>query len=171
MQFAGILPLVRTPTFPIFLISKFMYVAVLWSLVHLPFIMAFVIGSAAGSRMVLAQDCSDCHIESLEEGSQHKSIESLTTGLAWFYCGGIAFSLGFMGRLLPYLNCRAGAPNISHRIYFALAHSSTCSKSAAIKKCSTFGPSSRCRNLALLTIGRKSKFFRGNVVESKLKSS
>lgn len=68
-----------------------------WTFAHLPFIMAFVLGSAALSRLVLAVDCPDSGIEALTETYQHRAEEEIPNGIRWFYCAGYAIALMFMG--------------------------------------------------------------------------
>lgn len=41
--------------------------SILWALAHLPFIMSYVLGGAALSRLVVARDCGDTSLESLTE--------------------------------------------------------------------------------------------------------
>jgi hypothetical protein len=69
----------------------------LWGAIHLPFIMAFVLGAAALSKIVLATDCSDANIEDLLTISMVKSSNEVPIGLRWFYCIGLGLALFCMG--------------------------------------------------------------------------
>lgn len=71
--------------------------ALIWSAVHLPFIMSFVLGAAALSKLVLATDCADANLEDLLELSMEKSEHEIPDGLRWFYCAGLGLALFMMG--------------------------------------------------------------------------
>jgi hypothetical protein len=71
--------------------------AIAWGLVHLPFIMSYVLGGAALSRLVVARDCQDTSLEYLTEFYQEKSEEEMPSGLRWFYCAGFGIALFCMG--------------------------------------------------------------------------
>jgi hypothetical protein len=70
--------------------------AMLWSSVHLPFIMAYVLGAAALSKLVVAHDCADADPHDLTHFYEEKSEEHIPVGLRWFYCGGFAIALAGM---------------------------------------------------------------------------
>lgn len=70
----------------------------LWVFSHLPFIMAYVIASASLSKLVLAHDCHNTDVESLDEGYQSRSEEEIPIGLRWFYCGGLGIALICMSK-------------------------------------------------------------------------
>lgn len=74
--------------------------SVIWGLAHLPFVMSYVLGGAALSRLVVARDCDDASIESLTEAYQVKSETEISHGLRWFYCAGFGVALFCMGMLL-----------------------------------------------------------------------
>ncbi|KAA8574237.1 hypothetical protein EYC84_005739 [Monilinia fructicola] len=71
--------------------------SVIWGLAHLPFVMSYVLGGAALSRLVVARDCDDASIESLTEAYQVKSETEISHGLRWFYCAGFGVALFCMG--------------------------------------------------------------------------
>ncbi|KAB8303193.1 hypothetical protein EYC80_004640 [Monilinia laxa] len=71
--------------------------SVIWGLAHLPFVMSYVLGGAALSRLVVARDCDDTSIESLTEAYQVKSATEISHGLRWFYCAGFGIALFCMG--------------------------------------------------------------------------
>lgn len=68
-----------------------------WTFFHLPFIMAFVLGSSGLSKLVLAIDTENSHLDALTETYQHKAEEEIPMGIRWFYCAGYAIALTFMG--------------------------------------------------------------------------
>ena len=71
--------------------------AVVWGAIHLPFIMSFVLGAAALSKLVLATDCQDTNIHDLTEFYAEKSEDHVPDGLRYFYCCGLGLALLFMG--------------------------------------------------------------------------
>ncbi|EME89255.1 uncharacterized protein MYCFIDRAFT_213586 [Pseudocercospora fijiensis CIRAD86] len=70
-----------------------------WSFAHLPFIMTFVLGGAGLSRLVIAPDSPNSHIdwltETYQERAEHLS-DHIPVGIRWFYCGGFGLALLFM---------------------------------------------------------------------------
>lgn len=70
--------------------------AMLWSFAHLPFIMSFVLGSGALSRLVVASDTPGAHILTLTPVYQARSEEDIPAGVRWFYCAGFGVALLFM---------------------------------------------------------------------------
>lgn len=71
--------------------------AIIWGGVHLPFIMSYVLGAAALSKLVLATDCADANSHDLTTLYEEKSEDHLPAGLRWFYCVGLGLALLFMG--------------------------------------------------------------------------
>jgi hypothetical protein len=69
----------------------------LWSSVHLPFIMSYVLGAAALSKLVVAHDCANADPHDLTHFYEEKSEDHIPIGLRWFYCGGFAVALAGMG--------------------------------------------------------------------------
>lgn len=69
----------------------------IWNIVHLPFIMAFVLAGASLSRLVLATDCSDANAADLTEAFMASSNSEVPIGLRWFYCVGLGIALFCMG--------------------------------------------------------------------------
>ena len=65
----------------------------LWQYAHLPFILAFVLGAGALSKLVVAHDCPDTDVAALAEASAAKSVGELDPGLRWFFCGGVGVAL------------------------------------------------------------------------------
>lgn len=78
-------------------IRRSIYSAMIWTTVHLPFIMSFTLAAAALSKLVVATDCSNADAEDLTEFYQHKSENHIPTGLRWFYCAGLGIALLGMG--------------------------------------------------------------------------
>ena len=70
----------------------------LWITSHLPFIMGYVLAGAALSRIVLATDCRDANVEDLTEQYVSKSEPELSSGLRWYYCGGLGVALFSMSQ-------------------------------------------------------------------------
>lgn len=68
-----------------------------WTISHLPFIMAFVLGSGGLSKLVLALDTPDSDPAGLAEASLEKAEVDIPQGIRWFYCAGYAVALAFMG--------------------------------------------------------------------------
>ncbi|KAJ8071428.1 hypothetical protein OCU04_001749 [Sclerotinia nivalis] len=71
--------------------------SVIWGLAHLPFVMSYVLGGAALSRLVVARDGDDASLEGLTEAYQTKSETEISDGLRWFYCAGFGIALFCMG--------------------------------------------------------------------------
>jgi len=69
----------------------------LWGSVHIPFVMSFVLGAAALSKLVLTTDCSNANIDDLLDISMVKSEHEIPIGLRWFYCVGLGLALFCMG--------------------------------------------------------------------------
>lgn len=72
----------------------------IWGYIHLPFIMSYVLGAAALSKLVLTTDCADTNLEDLLEISMEKSEHHIPDGLRWFYCVGLGLALFCMGTFL-----------------------------------------------------------------------
>lgn len=73
--------------------------AFVWSMAHLPFIMAFVLAGAALSRLVVAHDTPSSHLEGLTEEYEERSTAEITQGIRWFYCAGLGVALALMGMI------------------------------------------------------------------------
>ncbi|KAE8449698.1 hypothetical protein EG329_007473 [Mollisiaceae sp. DMI_Dod_QoI] len=71
--------------------------AMVWGTAHLPFVMSFVLGASALSKLVLATDCRDANIEALFETYMARSDTEIPSGLRWFYCIGLGLALFCMG--------------------------------------------------------------------------
>ena len=67
--------------------------AMLWTTIHFPFIMAYVLAGAALSRLVLATDCRDASVDDLVEAYLGRSEPEVSSGLRWFYCAGLGIAL------------------------------------------------------------------------------
>ncbi|KAL8711317.1 MAG: hypothetical protein Q9220_004214 [cf. Caloplaca sp. 1 TL-2023] len=67
--------------------------SIIWIVVHLPFIMSYVLAGASLSRLVLAHDCADADVETLTEGYAGLSEAELPPGLRWFYSAGLGIAL------------------------------------------------------------------------------
>lgn len=73
--------------------------AFVWGMAHLPFIMSFILAGAALSRLVVAHDTSNAHLEGLTEEYEERSTEEITQGIRWFYCAGLGIALALMGAI------------------------------------------------------------------------
>jgi hypothetical protein len=59
--------------------------------------MAFILASAALSKLVVATDCADAPADTLTEFYHERSDEEVGLGLRLFYCAGLAIALASMG--------------------------------------------------------------------------
>lgn len=73
--------------------------AFVWSVAHLPFIMAFTLAGAALSRLVVAHDTRNSRLDSLTTEYEDRSAAELEPGLRWFYCAGMGIALALMGMI------------------------------------------------------------------------
>ncbi|KAK5110908.1 hypothetical protein LTR62_005446 [Meristemomyces frigidus] len=71
--------------------------SMIWNFCHLPFIMAFVLGGGALSRLVIATDSPDSDLAHLTEIYQQRSAPEIRAGIRWFYCAGFGIALACMG--------------------------------------------------------------------------
>ncbi|KAL8694735.1 MAG: hypothetical protein Q9218_000661 [Villophora microphyllina] len=67
--------------------------SIIWVLIHLPFIMGYVLAGASLSKLVLAHDCKDTDAETLTESYVGRSEAEVRPGLCWFYCVGLGIAL------------------------------------------------------------------------------
>lgn len=81
----------------------------LWTTIHLPFIMAYVLAGAALSRLVLATDCRDANVDDLTDAYIGRSEPELSSGLRWFYCAGLGVALLCMSTSLASFRLPFGA--------------------------------------------------------------
>jgi low temperature requirement protein LtrA len=65
----------------------------LWLFGHIPFVMGYTLAAATMSKIVLAHDCSNADAESLTDFYEPNSLDEVSTGLRWFYCGGLSLTL------------------------------------------------------------------------------
>ena len=75
------------------LIAHISVTAMLWTTIHLPFIMAYILAGAALSRLVLATDCRDASADDLTDAYVGKAESEVSSGLRWFYCAGLGIAL------------------------------------------------------------------------------
>lgn len=71
-----------------------------WIMIHLPFIMSYVLAGASLSRLVLAHDCQDADVETLTEAYRGRSEAEVALGLRWFYSAGLGVALLCMSKWL-----------------------------------------------------------------------
>ncbi|KAH8677412.1 bacterial low temperature requirement A protein-domain-containing protein [Xylariales sp. PMI_506] len=69
----------------------------IWQLGHLPFICAYILASAAMSKLVLATDTPNTDAHLLTELYEERSEPEISLGLRFFYCIGFGIALFFMG--------------------------------------------------------------------------
>ena len=94
MPFAGTTCLVSCPILVIDETIVYISVtAMLWTTIHFPFIMAYVLAGAALSRLVLATDCRDANVDDLADAYISRSESEVSSGLRWFYCAGLGIAL------------------------------------------------------------------------------
>ena len=65
----------------------------IWISIHLPFTMSFVLSASALAVLVRAHDSPDAPLDSLFETFIPRSEAHISTGLQWYYCGGLALAL------------------------------------------------------------------------------
>jgi hypothetical protein len=78
-------------------IRRHVHSTFLWQNAHLTFVMAYILASAALSKLVVAADCADTDAESLTEFYHERSEEHISMGLRFYYCTGLAIALLSMG--------------------------------------------------------------------------
>lgn len=74
--------------------------SIIWVTGHLPFIMGYVLAGAALSRLILVTDCAHANAENLTDAYLSKTSPDISTGLRWFYCGGLGVALISMSKYL-----------------------------------------------------------------------
>lgn len=79
-----------------------------WIVIHLPFIMSYVLAGASLSKLVLAHDCNDTDPETLTEGYIGRSEGEIRPGLRWFYSVGLGIALLCMSECMIILACVCG---------------------------------------------------------------
>lgn len=67
--------------------------SIIWTTIHFPFIMAYVLAGASLSRLVLATDCHDANDGDLTDAYSGSSKPEVASGLRWFYCSGLGVAL------------------------------------------------------------------------------
>ncbi|KAI9819803.1 MAG: hypothetical protein M1832_003878 [Thelocarpon impressellum] len=78
-------------------IRRHVKTALAWNVIHLPFIMGYVLAAATLSRLVVAHDCAGADLKNLTKFYVAKSEEELSDALRWFYCAGLGIALASMG--------------------------------------------------------------------------
>ena len=71
--------------------------ALCWMMIHLPFIMAFVLGSGALARLVLVTDTPNSKLDFLTEDYRRKAEPDIAPGIRWFFCAGWGVAMMCMG--------------------------------------------------------------------------
>ncbi|KAI9670122.1 MAG: hypothetical protein M1817_004459 [Caeruleum heppii] len=95
--------------------------SMLWLIIHLPFIMSYILSASALSRLVVAHDCADAAEEDLTELYQVKSEDHLSDGLRWFYCAGLSIALASMGIIsLTHLHKKIPHARLSKTLRLAI---------------------------------------------------
>ncbi|KAF6229580.1 hypothetical protein HO173_011435 [Letharia columbiana] len=74
-------------------IRRHFMTSIIWTTIHFPFIMAYVLAGASLSRLVLATDCHDANVDDLTDAYTASSKSELSSGLRWFYCAGLGVAL------------------------------------------------------------------------------
>lgn len=91
-------------------IRRYWMSAIAWQMMHIPFIMGFILAAASLADIVLAHDTSGTHLEALGEAYVRRSEEEVLQGIRWFFCGGIGISLFSMG-LISFCHIHKTIPN------------------------------------------------------------
>jgi hypothetical protein len=78
-------------------IRRHWFSASLWSSVHIPFIMSYILAAATLSQLVLAHDCADADEHDLGSHYEERSLPELSDAIRWYYCGGLGVALFSMG--------------------------------------------------------------------------
>ncbi|KAM0257835.1 hypothetical protein ACHAQJ_004139 [Trichoderma viride] len=65
----------------------------LWGFAHLPFVMGYIVATAALSRLVLATDVPGTNPNQLAEPYRNSSEDHFSAGVRFFYCHGLAIAL------------------------------------------------------------------------------
>lgn len=73
--------------------------------------MAYVLSASTLSRIVLAHDSSDSDPTKLTQEYSMKSVQDLSSGLRWFYCGGLGCSIILMA-VISYSHKNKGSGTI-----------------------------------------------------------
>jgi hypothetical protein len=68
-------------------------IAGLWGFAHLPFVMGYIVATAALSRLVLAADVPGTNPNQLAEPYRDSSEDHFSAGVRFFYCHGLAIAL------------------------------------------------------------------------------
>ncbi|CAM1504207.1 Fc.00g017980.m01.CDS01 [Cosmosporella sp. VM-42] len=71
--------------------------ASIWQFAHLPFIMGYILASAALSKLVLATDVANANPENLSHHYEDRAEDHIANGIRFFYCHGLAIALLSMG--------------------------------------------------------------------------
>ncbi|KAF2836897.1 hypothetical protein M501DRAFT_978591 [Patellaria atrata CBS 101060] len=74
-------------------IRRHAFSAMAWILIHLPFVMSYVLAASTLAKVVLAHDCANADPHELWEVYEARSHEHLLDGQRWFYCAGLGISL------------------------------------------------------------------------------
>ncbi|KAI9884875.1 MAG: tRNA-specific adenosine deaminase subunit tad3 [Watsoniomyces obsoletus] len=78
-------------------IRRRIWSAIIWNNVHLPFVMAFLIGGGGLAKLVLAHDCPNTDTRTLTATYKARSVGEIEEGLRWFYCAGFGLAFMLMG--------------------------------------------------------------------------
>lgn len=74
-------------------IRRHKWSSMIWTMSHLPFIMAYVLGSSGMAKLVLAVDTPNSHLDALTALYQQRAEAEVPMGIKWFYCVGFGMSL------------------------------------------------------------------------------
>lgn len=75
-------------------IRRHWFSSISWTLIHLPFIMGYVLAGATIAQLVLAHDFPNSDPEKkLGSHSVDDSLETVGSTLRWFYCGGLGVAI------------------------------------------------------------------------------
>ena len=80
-------------------VRRHVLTSILWTTFHLPYVMSLTLWSSALARLVVAHDCPNANPDNLTERYLAISEEEISSGLRFFYCGGLSVALLCTGKI------------------------------------------------------------------------
>ncbi|KAJ2905141.1 bacterial low temperature requirement A protein-domain-containing protein [Zalerion maritima] len=74
-------------------IRRQVWTALLWQNAHIPYVMGYILGAAALSKLVLGTDCANAEEDTLTEFYRERSEPEIHDGLRYLYCSGLGIAL------------------------------------------------------------------------------
>lgn len=91
-------------------IRRYWLSAIAWQMMHIPFIMGFILAAASLANIVLAHDTNGTSLEALGEAYVGRSEEHVPQGICWLFCGGVGVSLLSMA-IISFCHIHKTIPN------------------------------------------------------------